>query len=201
MQNPFKKLSLLKTLIEHSNLWTIWFTIWELTHRRSKDMESVTEKIPQPMTHTHIHPLTHISKIGAARINNTSPECGPILHRLTFRYEHVSIIVLNQSIILSNYLLANFRGLVLGCIEASKQAITFKPNFATKYPLENSWRDRSDLHASFLCTFWIQSGNHGNRVLPLHFSDLKNQQIFVTIICDFFPQKFHKISNKTAIIL
>ena len=81
-------------------------------------MESVTEKIPQPMTHTHIHPLTHISKIGAARINNTSPECGPILHRLTFRYEHVSIIVLNQSIILSNYLLANFRGLVLGCIEA-----------------------------------------------------------------------------------
>ena len=48
------------------------------------------------------------------------------------------MVVLSQSIYMSNYQvlnLVNFRGLVLGCVEASKQANS-KPNFASKYSLE-----------------------------------------------------------------
>ena len=45
---------------------------------------------------------------------------------------------------------ANFSRLVLGCIEASKQASKVEqPNFASKYSLESS---RRDLHNALLCT-------------------------------------------------
>ena len=65
----------------------------------------------------------------------------------------------------SNYLGrgSNFTRLVLGLIEASKQASSFslKPNFASKYSLESS---RRDLYNALLCTvFGIHNRKLGKK--------------------------------------
>ena len=85
----------------------------------------------------------------------------------------------------------------LGVVENAKKINKMKPNFETKYSLGSSWRDQSDLHASFIIlrNFWIQSRNHEKRFWNI--SDLKVQQFSSRLLVAFlqFVKKVYKFRS------
>ena len=90
---------------------------------------------------------------------------------------------LTQYIQLSNYLLAHFRGLVLGCIEAKFS----QPN--------TRWKALDEIYRIFIPVH-LRNPLQKPRISPTS----KSQQIFVTSFCDF-SQCFKQIGRHFAVFV